>query len=522
MTTLIKFKVRDIFRQNKLLLIVNFIIFCFFCSINIHEAELYNFNTIEFALLRLIDHYYILYCLFPILLIILATYFKQEDNIFKIRYITKKQIISKDLKVFLCWLSLYLFMHILLAILISSFFLRFSFLTTSFEFHGYSEIILLLQSYNEIFAFPLVSLVISVGYFIFGWLVLVCLLSYLNTHATIKHVILLAIAIFITTFIGFQTNIDNLIPFIFFNNYFILHHVLIVKGVQIFALIFLFGSSIIVFLICQNKKNSSSRYVIEQLLLPRKTVKLTFSFLLIVFIIEGLKIVTSDSSLLLDSIFSFVHGSSQQNPSFLGWMKQLFLNIGPIFIIGIYQSKFNKYNELHLIIRQKSKAVLRANRVFAQSKFLLKYAFFIVIILCLSYMSSQSTLKQSLYHEALERHSLEHKPHLIFAFFLFIFVVQFLFNYVVFIKLSNVFGEVIAFIGILILSSLLFYANVGNVILINSGLAAMIEMLSKDTAFLYMNTGLIILLIIIFYYVHLWRYIYGNYKISGYNKKISK
>ena len=72
--------------ENRRLLLLDFCILCFICGTEVKTANFYDFGVLGYLLMVFTNHYYILYCLFPVMIIILTRQLRRIRNVELIRY----------------------------------------------------------------------------------------------------------------------------------------------------------------------------------------------------------------------------------------------------------------------------------------------------------------------------------------------------------------------------------------------------------------------------------------------------
>jgi len=94
---IIKSKVINLFLANKALLALNFCVLCFVAGSARATAITYHLGLFDYALLVLVDHYYVLYCLLPIMLVIITKHLRSLSDIEKIRYRNTNQMMRIEI-----------------------------------------------------------------------------------------------------------------------------------------------------------------------------------------------------------------------------------------------------------------------------------------------------------------------------------------------------------------------------------------------------------------------------------------
>lgn len=186
----------------------------------------------EYMLYVLTDHYYLVYVWFFFLLFWIIHMVQKNEQIGWIRYGSYQKKYNIDNLAAALQLTLMILGNLILVLCIGLFYLRPSgrFQTTdlSDDFAGNLDV---LRGYAEIFPNPAIALVCVVLYWDMGCIFLYLILYYSHRIAGKKGFLLLISLCVISNIVGFTTQIDeSCLHVFFFNNYYILHHALLLVG----------------------------------------------------------------------------------------------------------------------------------------------------------------------------------------------------------------------------------------------------------------------------------------------------
>lgn len=330
-------------------------IFNFIASSTLKEAKILEINCWEYMILLLTDHYYILYFFF-------ITYIFFQLKIMFVKYdlilIRSTKFINVFVKYFLSniiFILIYILAHSLIAFILGWLFLprKNTFSSILFTNNKFSEIMDALQ-YN--FASPLQALLAILGFMAIGLIFISLLLNYSSIILNKKITIYIILILYIGTILALKTQLDNTIPYLFLNNYFILHHALAKKLVLKILFIIILVSFLLLY----------SLYNLKRIHLKKQKTTFTFWYLREVLTIKKLiiTILIVGSIIFLSAIFlkdftltdlllynAWGYGTGYfQNIEFLQFF---LLNSIPIYIIGIFCANESLKNS-YLIIRMKN------------------------------------------------------------------------------------------------------------------------------------------------------------------------
>lgn len=463
-------KSKRIFTENRILLLINFGILCFLCGNMLREYRTVSMGVWGYMLSILTNHYYILYCVVPILLIIIAKYIKNVRDIEVIRYHNAFQQIRISSKSFIQWLTLYLVAHLMIAFIIGIRTFGLSIHQNNIEVSAYDELISILNIYSKYFYNSVLAIIATVGYFIFGFAVLIVLLSYVNYKYKYKNVIMLSVLIYVFTFIGFKTDVKSIIPIICFNNFILLHHGLFVNGVAKFLLTIFFG--IVVILFCCGKRFKFTHYGFNDLIISRREKILSMIFVLILFLLELFRTVGNVNFNFRDIIITTFFGTNDHDTSFIPWLRLTILYATPIFFLGIADSRMRKYAQAPIMIRLKSKYEFDCKLTREYIKFICLYVAFICVIGNVFYLLGTIGGHNDGY---LVSEFNIHFTYGILNMYFMIFLINLIFDFAIFKIMTKLTNGVVAILIILLYKFIFFMFPSINIFYLNFGMVNLFD-----------------------------------------------
>lgn len=500
---------RNIILSNKIVLVLNLLIFGFVCLIYLDDGKALELNLWEYVLVSMTDHYYILLFLVPIITIVISKYLKSMSDMEKIRYGNYRRIIKKEVMGFAVWIILYFSAHVLVAFLIGLSEFRFQVGWSVLNGDtGFSDIVSLLDKYRELVSSPLLSVFIVLAYYCWGFVFWISFLSIIKNRFGMNYFIKVAITIFVLTVVGFRTRLMSKFPILFFSNYIIFHHGLFVSGEIAFLSILLIGSAVIFYSVHVEEQGHKSSLPVNELILKKNSFSHLCKIVLILLAIEVAKKLyeqSFDSSSLLISLFG---GSDVHYRNFISWSKISIFYLAPIFFIGFSKSNIGMYRELPIFIRYKNINELGIKILFGYATFIMKYVCVVFGTICLGYLLDTYF---SFDTEAfLQEVGLNGNYYSVVLLFLFSFAINLFFRFVCFMFLSEKLEESISFIILIIIDFVAFITPTRDVILLNVGLLTLTGMI-KDNSFLLMSNIVLKIIIIGAYFISKYRRAYGNH-----------
>lgn len=439
-------KVRYLIKNNSILLILNTIVLLIIAFGKAGYLSGTNIYVFDYVLLTIIDHYYALYCIFPILFIIIIKYFRQTSDIETIRYPNRLNqqrinLISLAICIFLYFLATFIIICI-----VGLFHFRANLSASIFTNPGFDDFVILQTLHNGITPFPLVSTIIVLIFYCFGFFVLSSFLSFVHSKKGLHFTIVTGVLIFILAFIGFQVDAVNIFPIFFFGNYIIFHRSLFINGLPSFVLILLTGLGIIIYCfrpILIDKKQRWKRNILNEFTISRQTSFISFMIVVILFILELLLLQYSEHFNARDISLSLMAGPGNGEWSFISWTKVAIVYLLPLFFVGQSLSKIEQYHELPIFIRFKSFANLRWQIIKSYFSFTLAYVMILIATFLLMFLmgNETSSLYKIIVEMITEDFSAGH-----FAMFLLFFLGNMMLNLTLYLVLSQRFKSITVFI----------------------------------------------------------------------------
>jgi len=493
---IIKSKVINLFLANRALLFLNCCVLCYVAGSARATAITYQLGLFDYALLVLVDHYYILYCVLPILLIIITKHIRSSSDIEKIRYPNINQMMRVEILSFTVWFSIYLLSSLLIVLLIGLPTFKPNLFTGTFSGSIHDEILLLLGAYASFSRIPIISILAALLYYVFGFTTLTALLSLVNNKVRQSATISIAIVILILTFIGFHTSLSNQFPILFLSNYIILHRGLFINGFPSFLLTVLTGIAIILFALGYRPPKLLRISILHELTISRKMKLTTLLFIVCLILIEYFQLVYEGNFNYRDIAIRLMLGTNTEFRSFIGWIKTSLIYYLPLFFVGLSVSKIKQYQELPVFMRFESFAKLNWNILLQYISYILKYASYLGGFLIAMFLIGNhfSPMSKALY----ESFGIHLTPSLFMGCIL-VFIITMMFNLALFLFVSKVTNETVAFVGILTLSFVNYLVRDLRLLNINPGILTIFEDLQQDRSSLYFKIALMTVISICFF-----------------------
>jgi len=459
-------------KENYRILLLNFIVLCFIAGSNIPTYQQYDISMWDFILLNLTDHYYVLYCMIISLIVIISKDIKDINYTQQLRY---KNIFAYNLsriRYFLAFLNLYFLAHILILLLIGALNFKNTTSISPIRLEGYSEIVDLYNRYINIFDNIILANFAVIIYFIFGFTVLYALLTKINQNKGYKNTIVSAIIIYILTYIGFKTDLKTKLPVLFFNNYILLHHGLIVNGLFKFILVIAIGILIILFSVVKPKTIAKTNKSFKELIINRKDIAISFIVLLAIYLLNYIKNIGNMDFSIRDLALLTMFGSSTSENSFISWLSLTIINTSPIFILGVSKSRLRNYFNEPLLIRFKNNEDFKYNIRKIHFFYILFYITIVILINYISFFIGKSS--------SLNTNFLKEMYGMIFDLGILSkynvgFAINLLFCFGLFYILSSFIGEVFSMVVILLSKFIFFFLSSYDLLKINYGIVNLLE-----------------------------------------------
>lgn len=469
-------KLGRIAASNSILLAFNFIVFAFVCDANRLQASYLNLKLFDYVLLALTDHYYVLYCLLPVMLVVISRYLINISDIERLRYQSDKQLMRVEVLAFLAWFALYILLHAVIAIVMGIRTLPANLFATTVASAGTDETLLLLSNYTALSPISLVSILAALVYYCFGFGTIISLLSIVRHRRGINDTIVAAVAMMVLTFVGFSTGLTFKFPYIFPNNYIILHHSLIVNGLIPFMIMLFIGAGVISYGLGFRLSITYKATVLDELAITRRMKLYTALFILAVLTLEITQMLYEGSFNPRDLFFRLLLGSSQRFSSFFSWLKLSLFYLLPLFFIGMSLSKITQMKELPIFIRYGSFPKLNWEILSRYFGFYLRYLGVLIVLMTALFFLGDS---ESTYAQVLVRDTGYVFTTGTFLGFMVAFAVGMVFYLSFFLIIGHFFSGLVAFVATLVLSFILFLAPRLDVFGLNLGVLSYHERIEK-------------------------------------------
>lgn len=196
-------------------------------------ARTVGMSLAEYILYVLTDHYYLIYAWFFFFLYWTAHVVRKGRQQERIRYGSDRVKYNVDNFTAVWQLSLMIAGNLLLVIFIGLVSLGWSggFRAGRLS-DGIADNLIVLAGYARIFSSPVLALLCVLLYWDFGCIFLYMMLYYGNQLGGRKAMVAEIVLSILSTMVGFMTKIDeSCLNVLFFNNYYILHHALLLAGI---------------------------------------------------------------------------------------------------------------------------------------------------------------------------------------------------------------------------------------------------------------------------------------------------
>lgn len=498
-------KCKRIFIGNRLLLLINFSILCYTCGSTLQEYRRVDMGVWTYMLSVLTNHYYVLYCVFPILLIIIAKYIRNIDDIEIIRYKSAFHQIKESTKSFIEWLILYMTIQLMTIFTIGIRNFGLSINSQSIKAEVYDELIEILNTYIDYFSNSLFAVILNMGYFLFGFTVLIALLSYINYRYNYRNVILSSVLIYILTFIGFKTELKTIAPIVCFDNFILLHHGLFVNGTIKFILTVLFGVLLILF--CFGKMFKTNNYRFKEFIISKREKLISFIIVLVIFLLELLRTIRGANFNFKDVIVTVLFGVNKNYSSFIPWLRLVIIYLTPLFFIGISESRMKKYGQAPILIRTKSKLSFERKLTGAYMNYIFLYTLFVYALGSVFYfIGGVGTLSNEYF---ISEFNINFTYGILSMYFV-IFLVNLTFDFVIFKILCKFTNAIASILSIIFFKFIFFILPTFNLLDLNFGMSNLFDGINNKYELVIKLLIISVLNAMYFIFISMRRIKYGN------------
>lgn len=500
-------KCKRIFIENRILLLLNFGVLCFMCGSMLREYREVDMGIWGYMLAVLTNHYYILYCVFPILLIIIARRIRNVDDIEIIRYSNAFQQIKMSVQTFIQWLMAYMTINLIIIFVVGIKTFGLSIHLKNIKVAVYDELIEILNTYIEYFGNSILAVILNVGYFLFGFTVLIALLSYINYRYKYRNVILSSVLIYILTFIGFKTELKTIVPVVCFDNFIVLHHGLFANGFAKFLLVILLG--IFVIQLCFGNMLKTNNYGFKDFVISKKEKFISVIVVLILFSLEILRTVIDVDFSFKGVIITTLFGTNENYMSFVPWIRLTILYLIPLFFIGIADSRLKKYGQAPILIRTKSRLNFERKLIGAYMSYIFLYTFFVYALGSALYFMSGIGIHGEEY--LISGFNINFTYRILSIYFI-IFLVYLTFDFVIFKILCKFTNGIVSLLSILLFKFVFFMLPNFNSLDLNFGISNLFDGINNKHKLVIKVATIFVLNVMYFAVINARRIKYANHQ----------
>jgi len=330
-------------------------VLCFLCGSELSKTANYGFGVWGYIIAVLTNHYYMLYCLVPVIFIVLTRHIRQISDIEIIRYRNKFQQNRRNTAVFSLWLLILFVLKTVAVFLIGikKFGLSVRLESVPME-NFYSELLEIFNLYVEFFENPVIAVVAIVCYFVFGFTLLQAVMEYINIRYGYEKLMYAGLVIYVLMIIGFKTELKSMVPILCFNNYILLHHGLFVNGMVKFTVTM--ASAAATMLFCLGIHIKVKGVQINDFIITGRERLITLAVMALLLATELIRGMSGSDFNVKDVMFTFLFGSGEQMTSFMSWLKLTIVYLLPVFMIGISDQRIRQYSHAPMLIRFQNKS----------------------------------------------------------------------------------------------------------------------------------------------------------------------
>lgn len=213
-------------KNNRIAALILLCVYAYMCGTHIAEAEGTEINLVEYVLCCLTDHYYLMYALLFYLIIDAAIRVKSTSQNAKIRYRTLRRYYAEIVITRLASMLILTVIHLLVPLIVG--FQRFGWSYgynipyAGNQFYSNYEVI---YSLAEIIPNSVIAMVLVTFYLYAGISFICTIFALVFEIAGQKGFVVSVGTIFLSSFVGFVTDLDKgIFKYLFMNDYFIFHH----------------------------------------------------------------------------------------------------------------------------------------------------------------------------------------------------------------------------------------------------------------------------------------------------------
>lgn len=356
------------------------IIFTFICGTYLPIAKAGNLTAMEYVLLVISNHYYLVYGFFFYSIYWIFCSIRKKRTLVLIRFKTYASYYRNTWENVLLKIVMFVVLHIVIASIIGICELDLSNTFAGSELDGYySESYMMLSCFQHIFKTPYIAVSCVAIYLIMGNFFIYEIIFTLQELKGDQAVIIGIIVLIFNAMIGFQTQIDeSFLNVLFINNYFILHHPLLLVGkyaVVVNILIMLIVSIIIwKRIVHRNNKRTTEKkciYIDKCFYINLKGIVF---FAVVMFVLRVIRGCLNGYNA-GDIAYLLLQGYSKSGVNILNMLYYLAYFILPIFILNIFLENEKKEHTVLVMFRLGRKKIYQKCVEYSSGKILLKYVF---------------------------------------------------------------------------------------------------------------------------------------------------
>lgn len=505
MKTFIRTRVNVLFVENWKILLLNFCVLCFLCGTELSGTVGYEFGIWGYLLLMLTNHYYIMYCVLPVIFFVLTKHIRRLESIELIRYQNRFQQVRKSTLCFFCWLLLYFLLTMLIVFIIGCRNFELSIKIKPLAFSGYNELAEIFNLYVSYFENSAVAAVAAALYLVAGLTMLGSVLGFIYHRFGYRKVIAASMILYLSGVLGFRLQFGRIVPIFGFNNYIILHHGLILNGTTNFAIILVCMAVMTCFCLGVRLKGRADK--IDDFVITRRAKIITLGMIVVIMLLEIIKGYTGTAINLRETMVSLLFGVGESTTNFFSWLKITIIYLLPLFIVGISEYKMKDYCQGPMLIRCKNLKNLQNYITKRQTEYLIIYTLLLWVIGGVTYyFGSHVDLFGSYINVAYGGYSFKQ-----WNIYMLFFFTNLLFDFCIFKYGSDLCSEIAAVLVLLLYRYIFFLFPKLNVVDLNFGVVNLFE--NQEHGFLAGWSFWIQIGVILVYFAVIRRFRYGSYKI---------
>lgn len=209
------------------------LVYTFMCGSDLNYATSKDMSVLEYVLYTLTDHYYMIYAWLFFLIFFSAHQVKEKSLIERLRYNTLREFYFLERLAKAIQIAGVIVIHAVIPFIIGVTKLEFSnAFTTLLSEQMFDSNLDVITAYAECFETPISAIICVLIYWTIGSVFISEMIYYCSEIWQKKGMLICIMLVLTSTMSGFMTDIDeHIFEFLFLNNYYILHHVLLNIGI---------------------------------------------------------------------------------------------------------------------------------------------------------------------------------------------------------------------------------------------------------------------------------------------------